>query len=48
MSIDHMIASCNNFFTFWQLTQDLMNPMLEEGIATEDEIQDHFNQRTII
>jgi hypothetical protein len=43
-----MIAQCNNFFLFWQLFQDLINPMLEEKIATDDEIQAHFNERKVI
>jgi len=48
MDTKFMIAQCNNFFLFWQLFQDLINPMLEEKIATDDEIQKHFNERKVI
>jgi len=46
--MDFVIAQCNNFFLFWQVFQDLINPLLKTGMATEDQIQDHFNERTII
>ena len=43
LDLNFLIAQCNDFFLFWQLFQDLINPMLEEEIATDDEIQEHFN-----
>ena len=46
--MDFVLAQCNNFFLFWQVFQDLINPLIKTGIATEDQIQDHFNERTII
>ena len=46
--MDLVIAQCNNFFLFWQIFQDLINPLIQSDLATEDEIQEHFNERTII
>jgi len=43
-----LIAQCNNFFRFWQLFQDLINPMVEGRMATDDEIQAHYNERQVI
>lgn len=38
MPIKFMVAQCNNFFRFWQLFQNLIQPMIEEKLATDDEI----------
>ena len=48
LKMDFVIAQCNNSFLFWQVFQDLINPMIVSGMATEDQIQEHFNERTII
>lgn len=48
MPIKFMVAQCNNFFRFWQLFQNLINPMIEEKLASDDEIQTHFNERKVI
>ena len=48
VDISFLIAQCNNFFRFWQLFQDLINPVLQEKIATDEEIQASYNERTVI
>ena len=34
--MDFVLAQCNNFFLFWQVFQDLINPLIKSGVATED------------
>ena len=48
LSIEYMIGQCNNFYKFWQLFQSLIGPLVEEQIATDEEIQEEFNERQII
>ena len=48
LRMEFCIAQCNNYFLFWQVFQDLINPMLQSGMATDDEIQGNYNERTII
>ena len=38
LPMDFVIAQCNNFFLFWQVFQDLINPMLQSGMTTEEQI----------
>jgi len=33
-----LIAQCNNFFTFYELLEDMIRPVINQGIATEDEV----------
>lgn len=33
-----LIAQCNNFFTFYELLEDMIKPVIDLGIATEEEI----------
>ena len=42
-----LIAQCNNFFTFYELLEDMIAPVIDLGIATEEEIDANFNQRLI-
>ena len=42
-----LIAQCNNFFTFYELLEDMIKPVINQEIATEPEIDQNFNQRTI-
>jgi hypothetical protein len=48
LSIEYRIAQCNNCFLFWQLLQSLVGPLVEEEIASDQEVQDHYNERLII
>ncbi len=42
-----MIAQCNNFFTFYELLEEILKPVIDRNIATEDEVDLNFNQRSI-
>lgn len=41
------IAQCNNFFTFYELLEDIVRPVVDQEIATEEEVDLNFNQRSI-
>ena len=38
-----MVAQCNNFFTFYELLEEILRPVIEKNIATEDEVDLNFN-----
>ena len=40
-----LIAMSNNFFTFFELYEDLIKPIREKGLATEDEIENVIRPR---
>jgi hypothetical protein len=48
LTIEYKIAQCNNCFMFWQLFQSLVGPLIEEEIATDEEVQEHYNERQVI
>ena len=38
LPMEFVIAQCNNFFLFWQVFQDLINPLLQSRMTTEEQI----------
>lgn len=48
LSDEFQIAQCNNFFTFYELLEEeIVRPVVENQIATEEEVDQNFNQRSI-
>jgi hypothetical protein len=44
---DYMIAQCNNCFTFFEAMEDLIQPVRESKICTDDELEAAYSQRNI-
>ena len=44
---EFIISQCNNAFTFYELLEGMIQPVISQGIATEEEVDAHFNQRVI-
>ena len=47
LSAGFLITQCNNAFTFYELLEEMIAPVIEQGIATEEEVDQNFNQRAI-
>jgi hypothetical protein len=43
-----LIAQSNNMDTFFDLIESMLTPMRKEKVCTEDEIEDHFDQRALM
>ena len=44
---DFLIAQCNNCFLFFEQMEDLLAPVRDSGLCTDEEIEAHYSQRSI-
>lgn len=44
---EFMIAQCNNCFLFFEQMEDLLQPVRDMEICTEDELEAHYSQRNV-